>query len=208
MTAGPPPPTAEGPPGRILVVCTGNICRSPYLEHLLRNSLDRQWGPGRIVVGSAGLRGLQGDPMFPPAAAQLHARGLAATGFRARRLEAVHVAQADLVLAVTREHRAAVLRLVPAALRRTVTPAEVALAEGTVRRVDSGEPDLARYLRAAAAAVVSARPSLSSLDQADLDIEDPYGRSEQAYIQMAEQVQRIFADLLAALSPAGSAVEE
>ncbi|MGB7449852.1 MAG: low molecular weight phosphatase family protein [Ornithinimicrobium sp.] len=194
-------------PGRILVVCTGNICRSPYVEHLLRDGLDHAWGPGRIVVRSAGLRGLVGEPMFPPAAAQLQARGLHAGGFRARRLEATEVKTADLILTVTREHRAAVLRMEPTALRRTVTPAEVALAAASISPAAPATTDLSRHLRQAAATVVACRPQTSSVPPADLDIDDPYGRPDEAYAVMAEQVGRALPRLLAALSP-GAPVQE
>jgi len=208
MTAAASSELTARSPGRVLVVCTGNICRSPYLEHLLRDGMDRRWGPGRMMVASAGLRGLAGEPMFGPAAAQLRARGLEAHGFRARRLTSQDVVEADLVLTVTREHRAAVLRMAPTALRRTVTPAEIALAVDSVPRVEAATPDLSGPVRRLAGAVVSARPSISALPQADLDIDDPYGRSEEAYVTMAEQVERVLPGLLDALSPAGYAPVE
>jgi protein-tyrosine phosphatase len=208
MTGGDAAEPTTHRPGRVLVVCTGNICRSPYLEHLLRDGLDRAWGPGRVVVRSSGLRGLTGEPMFPPAAAQLHARGLDADGFRARRLQAQEAQAADMVLAVTREHRAAVLRVAPTALRRTVTPAEVALAASDVSAGDPATSDLSRHLRQVAATVVARRPQISSMSAADLDIDDPYGRPDEAYAVMAEQVGRVLPGLLEALSPAGPDREE
>ncbi|WP_446740540.1 arsenate reductase/protein-tyrosine-phosphatase family protein [Ornithinimicrobium sp. CNJ-824] len=44
--------------GRILVVCTGNVCRSPLVERLLQQGLDERWGPGAFEVRSAGTGAL------------------------------------------------------------------------------------------------------------------------------------------------------
>ena len=41
-------------PARILTVCTGNVCRSPYLERALQTELDRSWGPGEVEVSHDG----------------------------------------------------------------------------------------------------------------------------------------------------------
>ncbi|HSP60467.1 MAG TPA: low molecular weight phosphatase family protein, partial [Ornithinimicrobium sp.] len=49
--------------GRILVVCTGNVCRSPLVERLLQDGLDERWGTGRFVVRSAGTGALVDHPM-------------------------------------------------------------------------------------------------------------------------------------------------
>lgn len=45
----------------ILLVCTGNICRSPFMEYTLRDSLDRA-GVNDFVVSSAGTRAVVGAP--------------------------------------------------------------------------------------------------------------------------------------------------
>ncbi|MDQ3422084.1 MAG: low molecular weight phosphatase family protein, partial [Actinomycetota bacterium] len=54
----------------MLVVCTGNICRSPLAERLLQRRLG-----DRAVVRSAGVQGLEASAMDPYAAAQLERLG-------------------------------------------------------------------------------------------------------------------------------------
>ncbi|MGZ8625275.1 MAG: arsenate reductase/protein-tyrosine-phosphatase family protein, partial [Actinomycetota bacterium] len=44
----------------ILVVCTGNVCRSPVAEGLLRAALERRFGERAPVVASAGTAGWEG----------------------------------------------------------------------------------------------------------------------------------------------------
>ncbi|GMA87571.1 hypothetical protein GCM10025868_28210 [Angustibacter aerolatus] len=53
-------------PARVLVVCTGNVCRSPLVERLLRQRL----GTDAVDVSSAGTQALVGEPMTDPAAAE------------------------------------------------------------------------------------------------------------------------------------------
>src|SRR5512144_374699 len=115
-------------PFRVLFVCTGNICRSPFGERLLRARLAERLGPDAalVEVGSAGVQGLVGEPMDPLAAAVLLSHGGDPTGFAGRRLDAGLVRGADLVLAANRKHRASIVRLDPTAVRKTFTIRELA----------------------------------------------------------------------------------
>lgn len=108
-------------PFRILTVCTGNICRSPAAEFLLR----RELGAG-VAVTSAGVAALVDEPVDPQMADRLRADGLGTEGFRARRLTPAMIEEADLVLAMTRAHRAEVVTAVPRALGRAFTLTEYA----------------------------------------------------------------------------------
>ena len=110
-------------PGRagVLAVCTGNICRSPAVELLLRDRLG-----AHVDVASAGVGAVVGAPVNPPMAALLDGAGIATRGFVAQQLTRELVRDASLVLALTRKHRSAVVRLEPAALRRTFTLRELA----------------------------------------------------------------------------------
>lgn len=109
------------PAVRILTVCTGNICRSPVAERLLAARLG-----DRAEVTSAGTRAVVGAPIDPGMASLLDTAGEASGGFAARQLTATQIRDADLVLALTRAHRARILEEVPAALRRTFTLLEFA----------------------------------------------------------------------------------
>src|SRR6187549_1394305 len=68
---------------RLLTVCTGNICRSPYAAVLLREGLAGV-RPGAFEVTSAGTHALVGRPMDESSAERLGAKGLADAEFRAR----------------------------------------------------------------------------------------------------------------------------
>lgn len=188
-------------PARVLVVCTGNICRSPYIEHLLRCELDQVWGQDRIVVSSSGTHALVGQAIDPGSAAQLRRRGKAAPDFRARHLLVADIAAADLVIAATRGHRSAVVRMSPTALRRTATLAEVALAAPFVPAIRRDEVDLSSAVRTVAAAIVAHRPALVDIPPRTLDLDDPYRQEADAYDRMARGVDRWLPGVVSALSP-------
>lgn len=100
---------------RILIVCVGNICRSPMAEALLRERLrDRD-----IVVESAGLAPLTGKPVDADAAAVLAGHGLAADAHCARKITPELIASADLVLAMDQRQLAAIQAIAPEARGRT-----------------------------------------------------------------------------------------
>ncbi|WP_153396093.1 arsenate reductase/protein-tyrosine-phosphatase family protein [Ornithinicoccus halotolerans] len=189
--------------GQVLVVCTGNICRSPLLERVLQHAVDERWGPGAVPVRSAGTRGLEGSPMDPQAAERLAGfGGLSAPDFVARRLTAAMVAEADLVLTATRQHRGLVARAHPRALRYAFTVLDLADLASELRPEDvaaDGEdgPTWVRALVQAAAARRGMRPPLPP---EAADIVDPYGRDVATYDRMAAQVREALPVLTAALT--------
>jgi protein-tyrosine phosphatase len=79
---------------RVLVVCTGNVCRSPAAELLLRDRL----GAADVDVASAGVHALVGQPVDPPVAELLVERGVAPGGFRARQLDAAEAGAVDTLV--------------------------------------------------------------------------------------------------------------
>ncbi|TFB71830.1 hypothetical protein E3O06_11235 [Cryobacterium glaciale] len=103
----------------ILIVCTGNICRSPLAEQVLRARLLAA-GSG-VTVASAGTQAVVGGAMTPEAAALALKLGSASTVHTPRQLTADMLAQADLVLTATRDHRRDVVTLFPKATRYTFT---------------------------------------------------------------------------------------
>jgi protein-tyrosine phosphatase len=97
---------------RILIVCVGNICRSPMAEVVLRHHLG---GGDEIVVESAGLAAIVGNPADPLAEAVLADHGLTAHGHKARQVSEAMISQADLVLAMQRRHLGAIHAIAPQA---------------------------------------------------------------------------------------------
>jgi protein-tyrosine phosphatase len=96
---------------RILIVCIGNICRSPTAEFLFR----RAFAGRGIECGSAGLGALVDKPMDPLAQALLAEHGMDGSAHRARQLTPALLREADLVLAMEQGHIASMRRLAPEA---------------------------------------------------------------------------------------------
>lgn len=174
--------------GHLLVVCTGNVCRSPYTEFRLRELL----GPVGVTVSSAGTEALVGEPMADGSVRLLRDRGITGTEeFRARALDASMLASADLVLTAEAHHRSEVVRMSPATLRRTFTLRQLsrllaAAPSGMTWPVDS----FAELVRRAAVARSTSGPS-SSED----DVADPWRRPASAYRAMAAQIEPVLTTL-------------
>ncbi len=100
---------------RILMVCMGNVCRSPMAQALLASRLAAR--PG-IRVSSAGVAALVGRPADPTAQQLMRQRGLDISEHRARQLTAELAVAHDLVLAMDEDVKRRVEQLVPDALGR------------------------------------------------------------------------------------------
>ncbi len=112
----------------------------------------------------------------------LAARGLEASTHTGRQLTAAMIEQADLVLTMSRAQRAAVVTLVPQAVRRTYTLLELAaLLSAVDLPVDPDETDADRIARLPE--IASAQRVRTITPRTPLDIPDPHGRSERAYRQ-------------------------
>lgn len=168
---------AERETFRILTVCTGNICRSPAAERLLAAGL----GPS-VSVRSAGTGALVGEPIDPGMARLLVAAGVAVDGFAARQLRPDLLGEADLVLALTRNHRSRVVDLLPTALGRSFTLLEFArLAEsidhaGIAEGLGPGD-----RLRAIVAEASAFRPLARAASADADDVPDPYRQGAAAF---------------------------
>jgi protein-tyrosine phosphatase len=180
------------PGGRVLVVCTGNVCRSPFIQLLLQRELDARRADGgpRTVVTSAGVGALAGQGMDARAAAQATAYGLDPSGFVARQLTAPMVAEADLVLTATRKHRGDVATLHPKALRYTFTFLDFAdLVEGLEVDARGSAATQTQARLAEVVRTVAARRGVNPpLEPVRADIVDPFRRQDEVFVQMAQQV--------------------
>lgn len=175
----------------ILTVCTGNICRSPLAEVLLRQRLE----PLDVRVHSAGTHALDGHGM-PEEALELVTQGGAdstiALAHRARYLVEPYIADADLVLTMAREHRSTVVKMVPGALRRTFTLREFArlastLSTDEVQDAARGDGALRDRFAAVLRAVGDQR-GLTPARPEDDDVIDPYRRSRETYALSGAQL--------------------
>ena len=89
----------------ILLVCVGNICRSPMAEALLRHELGN---PEGVKIHSAGLAALVDNPAQDDAQALMLELGLDISAHRARQLGPNLLREAELVLVMESEHKAGV----------------------------------------------------------------------------------------------------
>ena len=183
------PPDA---PVRLLTVCTGNICRSPYAAALLRDGLE--WArPGAFEVTSAGTHAVVGRPMDPESHRLLVEHEVDDSGVRARMLTARVVGDQDLVLVMTGQHRAHVLDEQPAAHRRTVGLVDLARTLGEVgdharwRQVleDRGALDVRSRWRELPLVVAAHRGRRFGRVS---DVPDPIGRGRAAFERMADTI--------------------
>ena len=181
-------------PFQIVTVCTGNIGRSPMAERLLSHRLLTRLGTSStcFTVSSAGTEGLDGWPMEEFAAMALVERGVSPAGFRARRLTPELLAPADLVLTATRQHRAEVVAMVPATVRRVFTLKEFArLADQvTVAAGASGSIDPSELVALARARIdLAGRLRGMGETHPDTDdVEDPLGAPLETYRGLADDL--------------------
>jgi protein-tyrosine phosphatase len=181
-----------GADARILIVCTGNVCRSPFIERLLQRQLDeRRPGAERaVLVRSAGTGALTGSAMDARAAAQLVAHGGDPAGFRARDLTSALIAESDLVLTATRAHRGQVAAMYPKVLRQVFTFRDfadlVAGVDGLSARVR--QMDSRAWLRQVTEQAAASRGLKPPLEPAQADILDPFRREDEVFVTMAQQI--------------------
>ena len=185
--------TKHPEPFGILTVCLGNICRSPFVERLLRLRLQEAGLGSAYDVRSAGLIAREGLEMQWDAANELTALGGDARSFRSRPFAGPMALEAGLVLTATTDIRRRVLQKTPAALRRTFTVREFAQLASTA------EPAASRSPHELVAAAVRRRGTVA---WQDLDVPDPMGESKEVHAASAklsaDAVERIAAALIAA----------
>ena len=165
----------------ILVVCSGNICRSPVAEGLLRHALRVRFGNESPLVSSAGTIGLDGSPATPEAVQAAGERGVDIGRHVARRLDDEMLA-ADLMVCMAAEHREEIQDRVPEALARTFTLKEL------VRLLELELPTAPlspQALTERVAAADQARRDGAASNPYDEDVVDPLGMPLETYRAIA-----------------------
>jgi protein-tyrosine phosphatase len=178
----------------ILFVCTGNICRSPYAERRLRQLLP----DSGIPIASAGTGAVVASVIEQATSEQLRRLGADVTGVAARDVTPTLLDGAELVLTMTRAHRADVARLRPAAMRRIFALgdfADLCRASAAWRPIAPSRPWLPQVVAEAAAA----RGTVAPRDASEVDVVDPYGRSARTHIEAFDRIEDFLAVVVAAM---------
>ncbi|WP_440708381.1 arsenate reductase/protein-tyrosine-phosphatase family protein [Herbiconiux sp. YIM B11900] len=190
-------PSAPAGPPRITFLCTGNICRSPLAEKILRARL-ADLGDTHAVVSSAGLHAVVGAPMEAQPA-EIATRYGADPQHTAAQATADVLRSSSLVLTMTREQRAEVSREYPFALKRSFTLIEF------VRILDELPSEVRRPSLQEEGGLfdtvmeASRFRGMIALGDED-DIDDPYRRSAETHERVGTRIAEVTARLAAQLT--------
>jgi protein-tyrosine phosphatase len=177
----------------ILVVCTGNVCRSPMAEGFLRTALVERLGEGAPAVTSAGTAGWDGSGAMHESIRAAQELGVDIGTHLARRLSRSMLDDADLIVCMASDHRDAIVGSRPDLRSKTFTIKElVRLLEASPAR-----GSLAERIATAAEARDGSR-------RADEDVRDPLGDPIDGYRQVAEELRDLSDRLAAALTRDGA----
>ncbi|MBA6353610.1 low molecular weight protein-tyrosine-phosphatase [Colwellia sp. BRX9-1] len=102
----------------ILVVCAGNICRSPTGEYLLKDKLKGK-GDSQIKVSSAGLTALVGNSAEATATSIALSNNIDMSSHQGRQLNSTLITENDLILVMEERHLTDLLGKYPQARGKT-----------------------------------------------------------------------------------------
>lgn len=170
--------------GSVLVVCTGNVCRSPLGEGFVRRALQARLADAAPEVTSAGTAGWEGSEATGESVEAGAERGLDITRHEARRLRGPMIDGAALIVTMAAEHRAEVTAMSPSAGSKTFTLKELTrLVEALPAPDDT--PDLPTRVEQADAL----RRSGFEGNPYDEDVADPLGMPLDAYRAIAWEIE-------------------
>lgn len=173
-------------PKRILFVCTGNTCRSPMAEILLREMVAKGEAPD-LEIRSAGTAAAPGAGMSEETREVLAARGIDAGEFRSQPLTGKLVDWADLILTMTRQHKMEVLMRFPQAWKRVAVLSEWAEPERWEPFIKEAEELYEEIGRQQAAVRQAQAQEMAELERRRLELRlaDPVNEEELSEVEAA-----------------------
>lgn len=176
---------------RILFVCTGNTCRSPLAEGLLRIRVHQEGLAAE--VRSAGVSAVTGGPISRNSASLLQEAGFK-DSISSLAIQESEVNWADLILTMTMGHKRTVIQRFPSAIEKTFTLKEYVEDDAHILQAIEEREQLVTELQLkqalSQAVSVEERSRIYKLEHAipDFDISDPFGGSLEIYRQTAEEI--------------------
>lgn len=170
-------------PFRLLLVCEGNICRSPWAQVLVRHRLQLD-AVDRFEVSSAGTHALLGRPAHPllRLLCETDQQRSAVEQHRSRRVDMALLRAQDLVVVMEHRHRLDLLDTWPEGHRRVFTIGEV---EQLARSgpPTPGEQELSVH-------EVFARRRSPRIQAGAADVPDPVRGSERDFLDMGQRLRQ------------------
>ena len=181
---------ATNGPLHVVLVCEGNICRSPLAEQMLRARLGEIGRAPDTVISSAGLRALEGAPMDSIPAEISVLNGGNPEGKVGTRLVAAVAKEADLVLTMTQQQRDEVIQRYPRLMKRAFSLTEFALL------LDETPSDIPR-----AALIDAAARSRGRIEwEPAHDIDDPYRQGREVHEAVGQRIVEVTRQIAMGLS--------
>jgi protein-tyrosine phosphatase len=178
----------RGLPLRVVMVCTGNICRSPLAEQFLASQAREFSLP--ISVTSAGTHAMLGGKMPEEIGRILLASGESPAPHVPRQLTPEIILGADVILTATREHRKFAVSMAPRSATTTFTLRQFGrLLSGHALLVESGELPPPTSPRNLIRELANIRGLVMPADRPeDDDIADPYHGTVEAYAAAGKMI--------------------
>ncbi len=171
----------------ILIICTGNLCRSPMAEAMLRRQAEQSGAP--LQVASAGFA-TEGEAPPEPTLAVMRRRGIDLSEHRSRLLTPSMLATADLVIGMTRTHVWEAAVRDPDIVPRAFVLGELVRLNDDIGHRSTGEP----FERWTERLHVERRHGAHAPLSGD-EIPDPFGKRRKVHERVASRIEQLVLQL-------------